>query len=230
MTTPASGGIASAGGPSVGAVPTLAFTVTGASAEPYAAVPMIAFHVAVEAPIERPVRSVLLAAQVRIGVARRSYSGVEQGRLLELFGTPDRWGETLKSLLWTHCTTVVPSFEHRTTLKLLVPCTYDFDVAAAKYLDSLQGGDVPLDFLFSGSVFYDDELGRLQTARLSWESEAGFRMPVSVWRELMQHYFPDSGWVRLRRESFDRLYAFKIGRGLSSWDAAIEELVRGDAT
>jgi len=219
---------ASAFGSTSEAVPSLTFTVTGASAEPYAAVPTIAFSLCVAAPIGRAVRSVLLTTQIRIGVAHRSYMDGEQSRLVELFGTPERWGETLKSLLWTHCTTVVPPFENQTTLELLVPCTYDFDVAAAKYLDSLQAGEVPLDFLFSGSVFYDDELGRLQTARLSWDSEAVFRMPVAVWKALMQHYFPDSAWVRLGRESFDRLYEFKIARGFSSWDAAIEELVRGD--
>ncbi|HEY4131270.1 MAG TPA: DUF6084 family protein [Gemmatimonadaceae bacterium] len=205
--------------------PALTFTVTNVSAEAYAAVPTLRFDVAIAAQANVRVRSLLLNAQIRIDAARRAYASDEQARLVELFGTPDRWGKTLRSLLWTHATLAVAPFEHETTVKLLVPCTYDFDVAASKYFAGLSDGDVPLELLFSGSVFYDDANGRLQTTRLSWESEARYRMPTRVWRDLIDQYFPNAAWLRLRRETFDRLYAFKAKRGVATWDEAIEALL-----
>jgi hypothetical protein len=205
----------------------VSFVVTGVSAEAYAAVPTLRFDVAIAAEPRVRVRSLLLNAQIRIDAARRSYESDEQARLIELFGTPDRWGKTLRSLLWTHATLAVAPFEGETIVKLLVPCTYDFEVAASKYLSGLAQGDVPLELLFSGSVFYDDGAGRLQTARLSWESEARYRMPVRVWKDVIDAYFPNTAWLRLPRETFDRLYAFKAERGLTNWSDAIDLLLAG---
>ncbi|HEY4305395.1 MAG TPA: DUF6084 family protein [Gemmatimonadaceae bacterium] len=205
--------------------PTLSFAVTGAGAEPFAAAPTLRFDLVVTSEPGVRIRSLLLNTQIRIDAARRSYATEEQVRLVELFGTAERWGETLRGFLWTHATSAVPPFEEMTTVKLLVPCTYDFDVAASKYLSGLANGDVPLELLFSGSVFYDDAAGRLQTARLSWESEARYRMPVAVWKDMIDHYFPDSSWLRLRRDAFERLYAFKADRALTSWDDAVTLLL-----
>jgi len=108
-----------------------------------------------------------------------------------------------------------------------VPCTYDLDVTATRYLDALPDGEVPLEFLFSGTVFYSADDGRLQTALLSWDLEASYRLPVAVWRETMDHHFPDSAWLRLDRASHDRLVAYKSRRALPTWAAVIDELVPG---
>jgi hypothetical protein len=201
--------------------PPLAFTVLDAAPEPYAAAPTLRFQLAVDTAPGVAVRSVLLSTQIRIGVARRRYEPREQARLVELFGAPDRWKETLRSLYWTHATVVIPPFEHRTEIDLLVPCTYDFDVVASKYFHAVEEGEAPLDFLFSGSVFYDDSAGLLKTARLSWELESAYRLPVRVWREMMDHYFPGGAWIRVGREAFDRLYGFKASRALATWDDAM---------
>ena len=40
-----------------------------------------------------------------------------------------------------------------------MPCTYDLELAAAKYLYSLPGGQVPLLFNFTGTIFYRGEDG-----------------------------------------------------------------------
>ena len=81
---------------------------------------------------------------------RRRYEPAEQARLFELFGDAPRWGETLRPFLWTHVGTVISGFTGTTDVDLPIICTYDFEVAAAKYLHGLDDGEVPLLLLFSG--------------------------------------------------------------------------------
>jgi hypothetical protein len=196
-------------------MPDLDFRVEGAEVLEYAAVPSLLFKLRVENLQEEPIRSVSLNTQVRIAARQRHYEAVEQKRLQELFGDPHRWGETLRSLLWTH-----------TVVDMPVTCTYDLEVVAAKYFYALEDGEVPLEFLFSGTVFYAAEGGRLQTARISWEKEAEFRLPVRLWKEMMDHYFPNSAWIRLHRDAFDQLYDHKIRMGFPTWEATVEALLR----
>jgi hypothetical protein len=203
--------------------PELVFAVEDAAVLRHAAAPTLAFRVRVDAGAAT-VRSLMLAMQVRIDVTRRAYDAPTQERLVELFGEPSRWGQTLRSLLWTHATALVPPFTGRAVVEVPLSCTYDFDVAAAKYLHAVRDGEVPLLFLFSGTVFYAGPAG-LQVARIGWDSEAGYRMPAGLWREMMDHYFPGSGWLRLGADTFDRLYAFKARRALASWDEAVEALL-----
>ena len=206
-----------------GAIPELSFGVEGAEAVPYAAVPTLGFKLRIGA--DRPIRALQLATQIRIAATRRPYCASEQEGLLELFGPPERHATTLRSLLWTHTTVLVPPFDGETVVDMHVPCTYDFEVAGARYLRALQGGEVPLELLFSGTVFYTAAGGRLQVARISWDHEAAFRLPVAVWRETMDHYFPNATWLRLDKEAFDRLAAFKAQRTLPTWEAALDALL-----
>jgi hypothetical protein len=189
----------------------------------FAAAPTIAFRLAVES--DKPVRSLSLNAQIRIVPTRRGYDGGEQERLIELFGTPERWGETLRGFLWTNTTAVIPPFEGSTRVELPIACTYDLEVAAAKYFHALGDGDVSLEFLFSGTVFYLGDAGGLQTAQIPWECEAQFALPVRIWRLAMENHFPGSAWVRLRKDVFDRLVAFKGQRALPTWEATLEALL-----
>jgi hypothetical protein len=207
-----------------GAIPNLAFAVTDGARLEHAAAPTLRFVLRVDSA-GAAVRSVLLDTQVRIAATRRAYAPESDDRLFELFGARADWGTTLRSLLWTRTTLVVPPFTGTAEVDLLVPCTYDLDVTATRYFDALNDGDVPLEFLFSGTVFYSADDGRLQTARLSWELEAEYRLPVAVWRETMDHHFPGTAWLRLDRESHDRLVAYKSRRALPTWAAAIDELV-----
>lgn len=207
-----------------GAIPALGFAVTDAARLEHAATPTLRFTLRVDAGGAQ-VRSVMLDTQVRIAATRRAYPHSADDRLFELFGPRADWGTTLRSLLWTRTTLAIPAFTGQTEVDLLIPCTYDLDVAAAKYLGALEDGDVPLEFLFSGSLFYALPDGRLQTARLSWDLEAEYRLPVAVWRETMDHHFPDSAWLRLDRESHDRLVAYKARRALPTWSAVLDELL-----
>jgi uncharacterized protein DUF6084 len=207
-----------------GSVPDLAFAVIDGARLEHAAAPTLRFGLRVDSG-GAAVRSVLLDTQIRIAATRRAYAHESDDRLFELFGARADWSTTLRSLLWTRTTLVVPPFTGTTDVDLLVPCTYDLDVTATRYFDALADGDVPLEFLFSGTVFYSADDGRLQTARLSWELEAEYRLPVSVWRETMDHHFRGTAWLRMDRESHDRLVAFKARRALPTWAAALDELL-----
>jgi Family of unknown function (DUF6084) len=206
-------------------VPDLDFGIEGAEVLEYAAVPSLLFKLRVENLEEEPIRSVSLNTQVRIAATQRHYDTAEQQRLLEVFGVPHRWGQTLRSLLWAHTTLQVPRFSGSTVVDMPIPCTYDMEVIGSKYFHALEDGEVPLEFLFSGTVFYAAEGGRLQIARISWEKEAEFRLPVRLWKETMERYFPNSAWLRLRKDAFERLYDYKVSRGFPTWEAAVESLL-----
>ena len=207
-------------------MPDLDFKVEGAEVLEYAAVPSLLFKLRIENLEEEPIRSVSLNTQVRIAARQRHYEAVEQERLQELFGEPHRWGETLRSLLWTHTVLQVPRFSGSTVVDMPVTCTYDLEVVAAKYFYALEDGEVPLEFLFSGTVFYAAKGGVLQTARISWQKEAEFRLPVRLWKEMVEHYFPNSAWIRLRKDAFDELYYYKVRGGFPTWETAVEALLR----
>jgi hypothetical protein len=206
-------------------MPELAFSVTGAARVEFAAAPTLQFMLRVESRGGEPVRSVLLDAQVQIAARRRRYDEAAHDRLFELFGAPADWGTTLRTLLWTRTTLVVPPFTGATEVPLQVPCSYDLEVAASRYLDALQDGEVPLEFLFSGSVFADGPGGGLQVTRLSWEQDAEYRMPVAVWKETMDRYFRGTAWLRVRKDAFDRLAAYKSRHALASWEDVLDELL-----
>jgi hypothetical protein len=203
----------------------LAIRVVDVRPEPYAATPNLLFGLDIEEKSGTPVHSLALRTQVRIEPQRRQYSPRERDLLRELFGIDARWGETLLTFSWSHISTVVPGFEGRTRFDLRMPVTYDFEVAAAKYLHSLDDGSVPLRLLVSGTAFEQGEAG-VQVGFVPWNLEATCQLPVSVWRRAMDDHFPGGGWLRLSRRNLDALLSFKARRALSSWDETIEELIR----
>jgi len=209
-------------------MPELNFKIEGAHAVPYGASPLIAFdlQVANSGP-EEAIHTVVLRAQIQIEVTRRHYTPEEQSKLLDLFGEPSRWGQTLKNLLWTNAIVIVPGFDKQTTVELQVPCTFDFNVGATKYFHGLSEGDLPLNFLFSGTVFYADGNEQLQVAPISWEKEAKFKLPLKTWKDLIDHYYPNTAWLNLRRDVFDRLYQYKVRNGITSWEQVIERVLAG---
>lgn len=207
-------------------MPDLNFTVEGASVIPFAATPQISFHLRVVNTAEHEViGAVMLRCQLQLEVTKRHYSTEEEAQLRDLFGTTDRWGQTLRAMLWTHASVVVPRFTGEIQVDLLVPCTFDFNVAATKYFHGLTEGDIPVEFLFSGSVFYEGPGGALQVFPVSWEKEAKFRLPVSTWRQLMDSYYPNLAWLALRRDVFERLYRYKVERGIPTWEQALESML-----
>jgi hypothetical protein len=202
----------------------LAFEVIDVRPQEHAAAPHLLFRLRVTENSGEVVHAIALRCQLRIEPQRRPYDVDEQEGLTDLFGTPDRYGSTLKPFLWTHATAMVQGFEADREFDLPVACTYDFDVSATKYLHALRGGDVPLVLLFSGTVFTRGATG-FAVEQLSWSLEAPCRLPVSAWRKLMDLYFPGGGWIRLDREAIDALAGYRAARGLTTWEQTIAELL-----
>lgn len=204
----------------------MTFECVGAQPEPYAAAPALRFCLRVTERSGARVHAVALRCQLRIEPHRRGYTATETELVSYLFGEPGRWGETLKPLQLTTVSVVLPGFSGATEVDLPVPCSYDLEVAAGKYLHALTTGEVPLLLLFSGTVFVDGGQG-FQVVPLPWHCETEYRLPVAVWRELMDRYFPGSGWLRLHRDTIDRLLRYKSANAIPTWDDAVVQLVAG---
>jgi hypothetical protein len=204
-------------------MPDLQLAIAGAEVVPYAAAPLLAFKLKIvnDSP-EEAIHTVALRAQIQIEASRRKYDAAEQERLLDLFGEPDRWGQTLRTMLWTHASVVVPGFTGDTLADIPVPCTFDFNVAATKYFHGVSSGDLPLCFQFSGTIFYQGAGGALQVAPISWDKEAKYRLPVSVWKGLMDSYYPNATWLALHRDTFEKLHQYKMREGIPTWEEAVE--------
>jgi hypothetical protein len=209
-------------------VPDLSFQVEEVEAVPFAASPQLIFKLRVtNADAAEPIQSVALRCQIQLEVTRRHYNAAEQERLHDLFGEPERWGQTLRTMLWTHASIGVPPFKGSTVVDLPVPCTFDFNVAATKYFAGLEDGEIPLCLLFSGTVFYETDDATLQVAQIPWEKETKYRLPVQVWRKMMDIYYPNTAWLCLRQDVFDRLYEYKRRRGIPTWEQALESILPG---
>jgi hypothetical protein len=209
----------------VNTAPEPEFAVLAASGRRHAAVPALDFDVQVSEPDGRSVYMIALSAQVMIEPARRRYEDAERERLEDLFGPPERWATTTRSLLWHKVDAVVPAFTGSTTFHISIPCSYDLEVVAAKYFYSLVDGEVPLAFNFNGTVLYRGEDGRVQMSLVPWSCSAEFRLPVATWRDLMEHYYPHTGWVALHEDTLAALRREKTRRGLPTMDACVAELV-----
>jgi hypothetical protein len=208
-------------------MPDLSFEIAAASVVPFAAIPMLAFQLQIKNSVpNQEIHTVALRCQIQIEVTRRRYTPGEQEQMLDLFGQPDRWSQTLRSLLWTHVNWVVPTFAgSETAVDMQVPCSFDFNVAATKYFAGLTDGYIPLLFLFSGTVFYESPDSSLQVAPISWEKEARYKLPVRVWREMMDTYYPNTMWINLHKDIFERLYHYKMHHGLLNWEQALERML-----
>ncbi|MFE7933935.1 DUF6084 family protein [Streptomyces sp. NPDC057456] len=199
------------------------FACTGVRADRYAAGPTLVFRLRVTAADDARVHALALRCQIRIEPARRGYEPAEADGLADLFGERSRWGSTLLPVQFAQISLMVPGFTGETEADLVVPCTYDMDIAASRYLDALTSGEVPLLMLFSGTAFTGE--GGFRVEPVPWDREAAFRMPVETWREMVEQHFPGCGWIRLPRDTMDALLAYRSRRALPSWDATLKALL-----
>jgi len=202
----------------------LAFTLVHIRPEPYAASPALTARLHLEDRGPDPVHAMVLRAQVRLEPQRRAYSADEAAGLTDLFGSRERWGSTLRPFLWMQCSTVVQGFTGSTEVDLSLPCTYDFEVAASRYLHALRDGAVPVLLMFSGTIFTRGPAG-FAVEQIPWDREARGELPVRVWRDLMRQHFPGTGWLRLEHETLARLAAYKAEHGHISNDEALADLL-----
>jgi len=202
----------------------LIFGCTGVTADKYAATPSLTFQLAITERSGVTVHAIALRCQIRIEPHRRRYSAAEAERLHDLFGDPSRWAETVKPIQLATVSVMVPGFTAVTEVDLPVPCTYDLEVSSARYLHGLDDGTIPLILLFSGTVFVATEEG-FSVELVPWSAEASYRMPVAVWRELVDAHFPGSAWLRCSRDTLDALSGFKARHALPTWDATLNALL-----
>ncbi|WP_348268040.1 DUF6084 family protein [Edaphobacter paludis] len=212
-------------------MPELHFEIEGAEAVPHAAMPLIALKLRItNFPAAEAIHAITLRCQVQIEPAKRRYVPNEQEKLLDLFGTPERWARTVKPLLWMNTSVAIPRFTGEVLVNLELPCTFDFNVAATKYFHALDSGDIPVAVMFSGTLFYEGLDGALQISQVPWDREASYRLPVSVWKEMMEMHYPNSAWLCLRRDTFEQLYNYKVRHGLPTWEQAIARALAADAS
>jgi len=203
----------------------LTFHIEGVSAAPFAAVPQLTFRLRISQRDGVVVHTLVLRCQVEIEPTRRRYTADEQERLVELFGEPEHWPDTPRALVWAQTGMVVPAFQGETLVDLPVPCTFDFNVAATRYFQTFETGDLPLRFLFNGTVFYESTAREVQVAPIPWDRESTFHMPVEAWRTVMDSYYPNTAWLSLRRDVLMRLLDFRMREGLRTWEHAVERLL-----
>jgi hypothetical protein len=201
------------------------FSVLGVTAVRYAAAPMLNFDLHVVEPSGRQVYMVALTIQVMIEPARRAYDADTHERLKGLFGEPERWAVTTRSLLWAQIDIVVPAFTGSTTVTVPMTCSYELEVAAAKYFYSLPDGEAPLAFHFNGTIYYRDYDDRMQMVLVPWTKSCDYRMPVSTWKDMMEAYYPNTAWVALNGATIDALQREQVNRGLATADDCIMKLI-----
>jgi hypothetical protein len=211
----------------------LDFECVDAVADRYAAGPTVVLKMRATESTGARVHAAALRCQVRVEPLRRSYSDSEADKVVDLFGARGRWGTTMQPLQLAFLSQVLPGFAGECEFDLVLPLSYDMDVAAHKYLAALEDGLVPLILLFSGTVFTgtvsSSGQGSLSVQPVPWHKEATVRMPVAVWREAMDALFPGQAWMRMGRSTYDELSVYRGRHGLVGWDDVLHRLLeQGD--
>ncbi|OQW30530.1 MAG: hypothetical protein A4E19_09475 [Nitrospira sp. SG-bin1] len=214
-------------------MPELRFEIDHAEPLRYALAPMLALTLKLSnQPASEQIQSIMLQYQVWIEPGGRQYDHEAQALLLDLFGEPERWSRTVRSLLWVRGTVLIPPFAGHGSVYLDVPCTYDMNVAVAKYFHAVKEGTVPLRVMFSGSVFYEPEEGEegsIQVSQIPLETEVTYGLSVRTWKEMMDLYYPNTYWLCLEKDLFAQLYRYKVQHGLATWERVFERLLPTEA-
>lgn len=200
------------------------FTVLDVFAEQYAATPQLTARLRITETTGQVVHAMALRCQVRIEPQRRPYSEADESGMRALFGDRERWADTLRPFLWMQCNTTVQGFTGSAEVDLPLPCSYDFDVIGSRYLHAVRDGEVPLSLMFSGTVFTRGIAG-FGVEQVPWNCDARYRLPVSVWRQMMALYYPNSGWIRLDHDVLERFADYRARHGLTSWEETVHHLL-----
>jgi hypothetical protein len=204
------------------------FSVPDVFVEPYAATPQLTARVRIQETTGLVVHAVSLRCQIRIEPQRRSYSESDEAGLRALFGDRERWKDTLRPFLWMQCSAMVPGFTGVTETDLPMPCTYDFEVIGSRYLHAVGEGTVPLNLMFSGTIFTKGETG-FGVEQIPWDCDARYDMPVAVWQDLVRAYYPHAGWIKMDHDVLDQLADYRARHGLTSWDETMQRLLAANS-
>ncbi len=212
----------------------LEFECVDTVADRWAASPTVVLKMRASEHTGVRVHALALRCQVRIEPLRRGYSQPEADKVVDLFGNRARWGTTMQPLQLAFLSQVLPGFTGACEFDLVLPLSYDVDVAAHKYLSALEDGEIPLLLLFSGTVFAGAAsaagTGPLSVQPVPWHKEATLRLPVAVWREAIDTQFPGQAWLRLSRSTYDDLATYRGRHGLVGWDDVVRRLLDQDTS
>ena len=200
------------------------FSVVDIFAEPYAAAPQLTARLRIQETTGQTIHAIALRCQVRIEPQRRRYEEADESGLRALFGERDRWAETLKPFLWMQSSAMVQGFTEITEVDLPLPCTYDFEITGSRYLHAVSDGTVPLALLFSGTVFTKGVNG-FGVEQVPWDCEASYSLPVAVWQQMIESYYPNTGWIRLDHDVLTSLADFRSSHGLTTWEETLQALL-----
>ncbi len=203
----------------------LEFACTGVTADWRSAAPAVALAMRATAPDGVRVHAAALRCQVRVEPLRRRYDDEEAARLDGLFGDRSRWGSSMQPLQLAFLGHVLPGFSGAGEFELTLPCSYDVEVSAHRYLHALGSGSAHLLLLFSGTVF-TGRPGTFQVEPIGWHTETRVELPVAVWREALDQHFPGQAWLRLDRSLYERLGTYQARHQLGSWDETLERLLK----
>lgn len=203
---------------------TYEFSVVDIFAEPYAAAPQLTARLRIEETSGQTIHAIALRCQVRIEPQRRGYRDEESAGLASLFGERERWSQTLKPFLWMQTNTMVQGFTGITEADLALPCTYDFEVTGSRYLHALGEGTVPMSLMFSGTVFTRGSNG-FGVQQVPWDCDTTYPLPVEVWRQVIDFYYPSTGWIRMDRDVIAELADFRSRHGLTTWEETVQRLL-----
>jgi hypothetical protein len=208
-------------------MPDLQFEIISAEVKPYAAVPTLAFYLQIKNGVENEqVYAVALKCQLMIEAVKRRYNEDDKNRLYELFGDHTRWDETLRTIFWQIINVPVPSFMNKTVIEINVPCSEELRIAAGKYFYAVREGSVPLNFLFSGTLFYQSKNDELQISLIPWEKEARYQMPTVLWQTLMDSHFPGSRWLQIHKDVYEKLVEYKSMTKYATIEDCLENILQ----
>jgi hypothetical protein len=207
-------------------MPDLKFEIISSRVKPYAVLPTLVFDLQItnNHPQEQ-VYAAALKCQLMIEAVKRRYDRESKDRLFELFGDHTRWEETLRSFFWQIINIPVPAFSGKTVIEINIPCSEELSTAAGKYFYSVRDDEVPLAFLFSGTLFYKNANDDLEVTMIPWEKEALYKMPASLWQELMDVYFPNCRWLSIRKDIYERLVEYKAKSLFPTLSGCLENIL-----
>ncbi|MEO7294340.1 MAG: DUF6084 family protein [Ginsengibacter sp.] len=207
-------------------MPDLKFEIISSHVKQYAAIPTLVFNLQITNDAENEeVYAAALKCQIIIEAVKRRYNEETKDRLYELFGDAARWHETLRTTFWQIVTVPVPRFIGKAVVEINVPCSEDQGLAAGKYFYAVRDDTVPLAFLFSGTLFYKDPEGNLQITLVPWEKEAFCKMPAALWQEMMDTHYPNSRWLQIRKDIYERLVRYKALNKFHTLEECLESIL-----
>jgi len=204
------------------------FEITAVRALERAATPTLSFTARARDASGIQIYTIALTVMVTIEPGNRSYDPAARERLVELFGEPERWANTTGAFRWAQVDKLVPSFAGEVEFEIELPCTYDHEIAATKYLAGAADGVAPLRMHLNGTLFYRGEDGQLQLMLLPWDRSIRFELPIATWRGMIADHYPESAWVRLSEGTLRRLTERKAQDGSPTFDACVADML--DAT